>query len=58
MISWDDTQQLFRIGAYALAGWLGARGNLDPANIETLGGALLGLASVAWWWFWNRRRAG
>lgn len=56
-MNWNDIQQVVRILAYAAAGWLGAKGGLDPANVETLGGALLGLVSVAWWFFWNRKAA-
>ena len=55
-MSWDNIQQLVRILAYGAAGWLVNAGHLDPSNGETLGGALLGLASVAWWWFWNRKQ--
>jgi hypothetical protein len=55
MPSWDDIQQLVRIVAYMASGWLVSIGQLDVANGETLGGALLALASVVWWWFWNRK---
>ena len=54
-MKWDDIQQVVRILAFMVAGFLGERGGLDPANIETLGGAFLALASVAWWFFWNRK---
>jgi hypothetical protein len=54
-MNWNDVQQIARIVAYAAAGWLGAKGGLDPANVETLGGAILGIVSVAWWFFWNRK---
>lgn len=55
MPSWDDIQQIVRIVAYMISGWLVSLGHLDIANGETLGGAILAVASVAWWWFWNRR---
>ena len=55
-MTWDDIQQIIRIVAYAISGFLVSAGQLDPAHGETLGGALLGLASVGWWWFWNRKK--
>lgn len=54
-MNWNDIQQIVRIVMYGAAGWLGAAGGLDPANVETLGGALVALVSVGWWWFWNRK---
>lgn len=55
-MKWEDIQQVVRILAFMVAGFLGERGGLDPANVETLGGALLAIASVVWWWFWNRNK--
>jgi hypothetical protein len=54
-MNWNDIQQIVRIVAFAVAGWLGNAGGLDPANTETLAGAFIALASVGWWWFWNRK---
>jgi hypothetical protein len=56
-MTWDNVQQIARILAYGVSGYLVNAGQLDPANGETLGGALLGLLSVAWWFFWNRKKA-
>jgi hypothetical protein len=55
-MTWDNVQQIARILAYGVSGYLVNAGQLDPANGETLGGALLGLLSVAWWFFWNRKK--
>lgn len=54
-MGWNDIQQIARIIAYAASGFLVNAGQLDPANGETLGGAILAILSVAWWWFWNRK---
>ena len=53
-MKWEDIQQFARIICFMVAGWLGNAGGLDPSNVETVGGALLALASVAWWFVWNR----
>jgi hypothetical protein len=55
-MTWDNVQQIARILAYGVSGYLVNAGQLEPANFETLGGALLGLLSVAWWFFWNRKK--
>jgi hypothetical protein len=52
-MTWDTVQQFVRICLGWLAAFLVARGKLDPANAETLTGALLGVAQVGWWYFWN-----
>ena len=54
-MNWDSVQQLIRIVLQFLSGFLVGKGILDAANAEVLTGALLSLASVAWWYFWNRK---
>lgn len=56
-MTWDNVQQFARILAYGASGYLVNAGQLDPANGETLGGAILALLSVGWWFFWNRKKA-
>ena len=53
-MKWEDIQQFVRILCFMASGALVNAGQLDAANGETLGGALLGVASVAWWFIWNR----
>lgn len=42
---------IVRHGLQLVAGYLVAKGQLDPAQGETLTGGLLAISSVGWWWF-------
>lgn len=53
---WDTLQQLIRIIMQIISGYLIARGVLDEANAVALSGAVLSLANIAWWAYWNRKR--
>lgn len=55
-MTWDTVQQLVRIILQFIAGILVTKGILDEANATTLVGALLSIASVGWWVFWDKRR--
>lgn len=55
-MTWDSIQQFVRICLGWVAAYLVAHGKLDIANAETLTGALLGVAQVGWWFFWNNIR--
>ncbi len=46
-------RHLLQVGA----GYLVAQGQLDVANAETLTGAVLGLVTVAWWYFTKPSKA-
>ena len=56
-MTWDSVQQFIRICLQFIAGYLVSRGILDETNAVTLTGALVSLASVGWWLFWDKRRA-
>ena len=55
-IKWDVVQQVRRMALQAAAGSLVTRGIIDASMAETATGALLSLAGIAWWAFWNRKR--
>jgi len=55
-MTWDTVQQVLRIALNALGGILIGKGYLTEAMSTTLVGALLSLGSVAWWFFWDRKR--
>lgn len=54
-MTWDSVQQIIRIVLQFLSGLLVGKGILDATNAEIFSGALLSLASVAWWFVWNRK---
>lgn len=53
---WDSVQQIIRILLYVATGWLVQRGILDESTATALAGALLGLATGLWTFWWNRRQ--
>lgn len=55
-MTWDTVQQFLRIALQVLAGFLVQRGLLTEEMAVTASGALLSLAGVLWWAYWNRKR--
>lgn len=55
-MNWDTIQQFIRIIMQVLAGMLVSRGYITADMGVTLTGAVLSLAGIGWWVFWQRRR--
>lgn len=55
-MTWDSVQQFVRIVIGWAAAYLVTNGVLDASNATILTGALLGIAQVGWWFFWNKSR--
>jgi hypothetical protein len=51
---WDMAQQIIRILLYAGAGALVNLGLIDESTGTALAGALLGLVTGAWTFYWNK----
>lgn len=56
-MNWDTVQQFLRIILQVVAGMLVSKGYLSQEMGVTMTGALLSLAGVAWWAYWNRGKA-
>jgi hypothetical protein len=56
MMTWESVQQFVRILAGYLAAYLVTRGTLDAETSTVLVGAIVGLAQVGWWVYWNSKR--
>jgi uncharacterized membrane protein len=55
-MNWDTIQQLLRILLQIAAGFLISAGYLNQEMAATASGAVLSLAGVLWWAFWNGKR--
>jgi hypothetical protein len=53
-MEWEDIQQFVRKGADWAAGALVVAGGFDPSQAPTISGIIVGIASLAWWWAWNK----
>lgn len=47
---------IVRHGLQLAAGYLVAKGQLDPTQAETLVGGLMAIGSVGWWWVTKPKR--
>lgn len=56
-MTWDTIQQFVRIIMQVLAGMLVSRGYITADMGVTLTGAIISLAGIGWWMFWDRKRA-
>lgn len=56
-MNWDTIQQFVRIIMQVLAGMLVSRGYITADMAVTLSGAVISLAGIGWWVFWDRKRA-
>ena len=56
MIAWDQIQQLIRIVAQLIAGYLIGTGVFDEGIAEEFVGGIISIAAVVWWVVWERRR--
>jgi hypothetical protein len=52
---WDSIQQIVRIVMYMVSGYLVKMGWPEDMTVALTGGAI-GLATVGWWFFWERKR--
>lgn len=55
-MNWDTVQQFIRIIMQVLAGMLVSKGYITAEMGVTLSGAVLSLAGIAWWVFWDKKR--
>lgn len=55
-MNWDTLQQFIRIVMQVVAGFLMSKGYLNEEMAATLTGAVVSMAAVAWWFFWDRKR--
>ena len=55
-MTWDDGQQLIRKLSDALAGVLVTYGAITADMTVLVAGAIAGVASLVWWYIWNRTR--
>lgn len=53
-MQWEDIQQFVRKAADMAAGALVIAGGLDPSHVSTISGIIMGVASIVWWFVWNR----
>jgi len=53
---WDTVQQLVRIVMQFLGGYLVSKGILTEEVAAQLSGAILSIAAVAWWLFWDKSK--
>ena len=56
-MNWDTIQQLVRILMQVGAGMLVSKGVITEEMGVTLTGAVVSLGGIAWWAFWQRKRA-
>lgn len=55
-MNWDTLQQLVRIGMQLAAGALVNQGLITSDMQQTLVGAVVSIAGIGWWIFWERTR--
>lgn len=55
-MNWDTIQQLVRICMQVLAGMLVSSGYLTQDMGVALTGAVISIANILWWVFWQRTR--
>jgi hypothetical protein len=55
-MNWDTIQQLVRILMQLVAGFLVQRGLITEDMVTGLVGAVVSLAGIGWWMFWDRTR--
>lgn len=53
-MQWEDIQQLVRKVADFAAGALVTAGGFEVAQGETISGIIMGVASLVWWFVWNK----
>jgi hypothetical protein len=53
-MNWDTIQQFIRIIMQVVAGMLVSKGFLTEEMGVSLTGAVLSLAGIAWWVFWQK----
>lgn len=55
---WNSIQQMVRIVMQIVAGFLAGQGIITESMTETVIGAGVSLAAIAWWIVWERHREG
>lgn len=56
-LTWDSMQQLVRILAQFVGGYLVSQGLITEGMMSEFVGGILSLGGIAWWIFWNGSRA-
>lgn len=55
-VTWDSVQQLVRIVAQFIGGYLVSQGLITEGMVSEFVGGILSLGAIAWWVFWNGSR--
>ena len=55
-MNWDTVQQFIRIIMQVLAGMLVSKGYIEQEMGVTLIGAVMSLANIGWWAYWNKKK--
>lgn len=55
-MNWDTIQQLVRILAQFVGGFLVSNGVITESMTQSLTGGAISIAMLAWWVFWERHR--
>lgn len=55
-MNWDTIQQLVRIIAQFVGGYLVSAGLITEGLVQELTGGAISIAMLAWWAFWERHR--
>jgi hypothetical protein len=56
-MNWDSIQQLVRIVAYAVGGYLLGDAVANSEQFQAAVGGLVSVGAFAWWFYWERKRA-
>lgn len=54
--TWDSVQQFLRIAAYNVAGFMAGKGWIGNDQTDVAAGAIIGVATLVWTIYWNRKR--
>lgn len=55
-MDWNTLQQVVRMLALTVAGFLAGRGYLDQGATDYFVSAVMAVSTFVWWGLWNRKR--
>lgn len=55
-MNWDSIQQVIRIGAYAVGGYVFGDAVAQGAQFQAAVGGLMSIGAFAWWVIFERKR--